>query len=255
MRKKFIILLIIDIVAKLNVASCQQITGYWVAQKIDQRYKGETAEIKGIIILVDKNNKKEKRNFILCRKKFEKINKLFFRFTSPEDIKDTSFLVYEKEFAENERFLYLPALGRVKRIASCEKEENFMGTDFSYEDISERKLKDYTYDLIEETATYLERPCYLLVSYPKEKIKFSKMLLWVDKESFCVLKVHYFDKEGKLIKIYEVKELKKIENIWTVTKCSMEDIERNHKTFLILQQVKYNIEIPSWRFLPEALKR
>src|SRR3982751_5505985 len=74
-------------------------------------------------------------------------DRLLIRFTYPNDIRGTSFLVWEHPKSDDERFLYLPSLGRVRRIAGTETQESFVGSDFSYEDIGGREFDDYTYTL------------------------------------------------------------------------------------------------------------
>src|SRR5215217_3601919 len=81
-------------------------------------------------------------------------DRLLIRFNYPNDIKGTSFLVWEHPSAEDERFLYLPSLGRVRRIAGAETQESFVGSDFTYEDIGGREFDDYTYALVEENASW-----------------------------------------------------------------------------------------------------
>src|SRR5215210_708527 len=81
-------------------------------------------------------------------------DRLLIRFTYPNDIRGTGFLVWEHPGAEDERFLYLPSLGRVRRIAGTETQESFVGSDFTYEDIGGREFDDYTYALVDENASW-----------------------------------------------------------------------------------------------------
>jgi len=81
-------------------------------------------------------------------------DRILVRFTYPNDIKGTAFLVWEHPNADDERFLYLPALGRVRRIAGGEKQESFIGSDLSYEDIGGRELADYTYSFTDSSSTW-----------------------------------------------------------------------------------------------------
>ena len=84
-------------------------------------------------------------------------DRLLIRFTYPNDIRGTSFLVWEHPAAEDERFLYLPSLGRVRRIAGAETQESFVGSDFTYEDIGGREFDEYTYALVDEQRV-VDRP-------------------------------------------------------------------------------------------------
>ncbi len=233
-----------------------QPTGLWVAQKIEEREKGNDTSLKMDMALIDKKGRERQRKLFIIRKDFKGKDKLLLRFTYPKDINGTSFLVWEQKGRDNERFLYLPALGRIRRIATREKDENFAGTDFSYEDISGRKLEDYTYKLIEEEIICEEKNCYLLASYPKEKdSRYPKILSWIRKDSFVTIKAHYYNKKGEVEKTYRVLKLGKIDGIWTALGLSMENHKTSHKTFIKVKEVQYNIGIPSRRFERRELKR
>src|SRR3954468_24714324 len=100
-------------------------------------------------------------------------DRLLIRFTYPNDIRGTGFLVWEHPRGEDERFLYLPSLGRVRRIAGSEAQESFVGSDFSYEDIGGREFDDYTYTFADENAAWTapdgsSRPAYRLASTRKD---------------------------------------------------------------------------------------
>ena len=233
-----------------------QPTGLWVAQNIDKRERGDDTSLKMDMSIFDRKGGERRRKLTIIRKDFEGTDKLLLKFTYPMDIKGTSFLVWEHKGKDNERFLYLPALGRIRRIATREKNENFAGTDFSYEDISGRKLEDYTYELIKEEIICEEKNCYLLASYPKEKnSKYPKILSWVSKDNFMIIKGEYYDKKGRVEKTYTVLKLEKIDGIWTVLEHSMENHKSEHKTSIMVKDVKHNKGIPDKRFGRRALKR
>jgi len=233
-----------------------QLTGPWVAQKMDDRQRGDDATLQMDMTLTDKRGGERHRRLIVIRKDSGGRDKLLLRFTYPKDIKGTSFLVWEHKGRDNERFLYLPALGRVRRIATRQKNENFAGTDFSYEDISGRKLEDYTYKLIQDKIVSEGKDCYLLASYPKEKgSRYPRILSWVRKDNFVVIRGEYYSKKGEVEKSYKALNLQKIDGIWTVLEQSMENHKTNHKTLIKVKEIQYNKGIPERRFERRALKR
>ena len=232
------------------------VDGLWVAQQIDQRETGEDAKLQMNMILIDKKERERKRNLFIMRKQFNSNDRLLLKFTYPNDIKGTALLVWENRGKDNERFLYLPALGRIRRITTNEKDENFAGTDFSYEDISGRKLEDYTYQLIEEEVIYNTKECYLLASYPSEKdAKFPKIISWVTKDTFVVIKAEYYNRRGELEKTYRVDKLEKIDEIWTPLEFQMENHDLNHKTISVVTDVEYNTGIPEHSFELRELEK
>ncbi|MCK4532226.1 outer membrane lipoprotein-sorting protein [bacterium] len=233
-----------------------QPTGLWVAGKIDKRETGKDSDLKMKMILTDKKGRERKRTLFVIRKDFNGEDKLLLKFAYPNDISGTAFLVWEHKGEDNERFLYLPALGRIRRIATNQKDENFAGTDFSYEDISGRKLEDYTYHLEKELAVYEDNECYLLISYPKDSdSKYPKILSWVRKDNFITLKADYYNNTGEIEKTYKCLELKQIDKIWTVLELLMENHKIRHKTLIRVEKIKYNQGLSSKRFERKELKR
>lgn len=233
-----------------------QITGLWVAQKIDERSKGkDNAEIMEMT-LIDSKGRERSRSLSIIRKEFDGLDKLLLRFDYPNDIKGVSFLVWERRGEDNERFLYLPALGRIRRIATGEKDENFAGTDFSYEDISGPKLEDYHYDLVDDVVVHDSAECYLLASFPKElDRRFTKILSWVRKDNFFVIKAEYYNKMDRLEKTFSASQITLINDIWTALEISMENHKTRHKTISYIVEVNYNIGIPADSFEKNALER
>jgi len=242
----------------MNVQICfsQPTTGLWVAQRIDERERGDDVSVHMDMTLIDKRGSERQRKLFIIRKDVDGKDKLLLKFSYPNDIKSTSFLVWEHKGRDNERFLYLPALGRIRRIATREKNENFAGTDFSYEDISGRKLEDYTYTLIKENTLHEGKACYLLESYPKEKdSKYPKTRSWVRKDNFVTIKGEYYNRKGEVEKTYTVSKLKVIDGIWTVLEHSMENHKTAHTTLIKVKDVHYNSGIPDRSFGRRAFKR
>ncbi|MCK5533741.1 outer membrane lipoprotein-sorting protein [bacterium] len=251
------VLSLVFIFVNINIKEVfPQQTGLWVAGKIDKREAGKDSDLKMKMILTDKKGRERKRTLFVIRKDFNGEDKLLLKFTYPKDISGTSFLVWEHKGEDNERFLYLPALGRIRRIATNQKDENFAGTDFSYEDISGRKLEDYTYRLKEELVVYKEQECYLLISYPKDTdSKYPKVLSWVRKDNFVTLKADYYNNSGDIEKTYKCLKLKQIDKIWTALELLMENHKTGHKTLIKVEKVKYNQGLSAKRFEKKELKR
>ena len=128
--------------------------GDWLARQIEDRDAGRDGRVSFKMRLFDRQDRARERALTVLSKKYPAGDKSLTRFTYPADIAGTGFLVWEhkgagtgtkEEAKEDERFLYLPSLARVRRIAGSEAQESFVGSDFTYEDIGGRRLDDYTY--------------------------------------------------------------------------------------------------------------
>ena len=124
-----------------------------IMEKVDARDDGKTIEQDMLMVLMDKNNHKRVRNLKSYGKDFGEDTHQIMFFKSPADVKNTAFLTYDYDDAnkDDDQWLYLPALKKVKRIPSADKSGSFMGSDFSYFDMTDRDLEDYDFKLLKET--------------------------------------------------------------------------------------------------------
>ena len=203
------------------------------------------------MILVEKDGSERVRQIKAYFKNNPKGDDLTLtRFLSPADVKGVSFLSLSK----NEMYLYMPAFGKIRRIASHVKHESFMGTDFSYDDIGKTKYKDdYNPKILEETPTE-----YVLEANPKPQaeVGYSKVKLWVSKESWIPTKFEFYHpKKGSLLKVLTNSQVEKIQGHWTPRKMVMENVEDKHKTVIEVTEIKYDTGLASDIFSQRNLKQ
>jgi outer membrane lipoprotein-sorting protein len=186
------------------------------------------------------------------------------RFNYPNDIRGTSFLVWEHPSAEDERFLFLPSLGRVRRIAGSETQDSFVGSDFSYEDIGGRELDEYTYAFAGpdgEAATWNEpggppRPAWRLESKRKDtSAQFPRVISLVLKDTFVIVQADVFNRRNERQKVYTVRRLERIEGIWTVMDSEMANASEKTRTGLVVEGADYNVGLKDGDFSRRELER
>ena len=124
-------------------------------------------------------------------------------FDRPKDIKGTAFLTFSHKAGDDDRWLYLPALKRVKRISSSNKSGPFMGSEFAYEDLSSQEVEKYTYKYLrDENIDGLD--CFAVERYPVDKKSgYTRQTAWIDKQEYRVLKVDYYDRKDERLEIYK----------------------------------------------------
>ena len=186
------------------------------------------------------------------------------RFSYPNDIRGTSFLVWEHPAAEDERFLFLPSLGRVRRIAGSETQDSFVGSDFTYEDIGGRELDEYTYGFAGpdgETASWSEpggraHPAWRLESKRKDaSVPFPRVVSLILKDSFVVVQADVFNRRNERQKVYTVRKLDRIEGIWTVMDSEMTNVSEKTSTGLTVERADYNVGLKEADFSRRELER
>ncbi len=216
------------------------ITGKELAEKVYNRYDGDDAYYRVKMFLIDRRGKKREREMEILVKDFSGLNKTYIRFLAPSDIRGTSFLSIERVAGSDLQYLFLPDLGRSRRIVSSQKKRRFVNTDYTYEDMERRKPDQDTHRILGEEKV-MGRDCYKLESVPKDgKSQYGKRISWVDKESYLILKTDFYDKKGRLVKQFRVDKIGKVGNIWTIFDSTMCDLKRDHKTKMVLEDVKYN---------------
>ncbi len=258
----FVLVVVSIIIPTISNASEQKhasppspMTGDELALSVFNRENGEDAKAKMQMTLISKSGKRREREFTTYQKDYGSLTKQLIRFTQPADIKGTGFLSIEKQIGKTEQFLYLPSLRRSRRIVSSQKSHRFVNSDFSFEDMQRRPVESF-----EHRITGVEKisdiECFILESIPKKgtKSQYFRIKSWVAKKIYVPLRVIYFDKKGKLLKKYRVLKLKKIQNIWTETMVTMEDMKRKHKTVLKLHSISYNTGIEDSTFTRKRLE-
>jgi hypothetical protein len=183
------------------------------------------------------------------------------RFTYPNDIKGTGFLVWEHPDADDERFLYLPSLGRVRRIAASESQESFVGSDFTYEDIGGRQLEDYTYRLIDAAGSWTapdgaRHQVYTLESRSRDaNARFPRVVSTIRRDNFIVVRAEIYNKRNELQKTFEALRVEKTGAYWTTLEMRMIDALQRTRTDLVIDKVEYDVGLRPDDFSRRELER
>ena len=195
------------------------------------------------IILIDKNGKEESRAATIKQKG---TNKRLMRFTYPESQAGIGVLALPNDVM----YLYLPAFGKERRISASVKNQNFAGTDFSYDDMEAKPYADkYTPKLVKS-----DEDVFVLELTPMGRSDYSKVIVKVNKTNYYPEVMEYYDKGNTKIK--EAKyTFKKIENYWNAAEIEMTDLKKNHKTKMQMSDVKYDNGLSDDEFTVRNLKQ
>lgn len=177
-------------------------------------------------------------------------------FLSPGDINGTALLNYTNRNKDDERWLYLPALNRVKRIASQNKSGPFMGSDFSYEDLSSPETDKFTYMLLNEEHI-AGQDCYVVERKPKDHdTGYSRQLVWYDKLTYRVHKIEFYDRKDSLLKTQINSEFKLFSgSFWYPMNIVMSNHQLGQSTELIYREFKTDQRLEQRHFHPAQLSR
>jgi outer membrane lipoprotein-sorting protein len=217
-------------------------------------YQGQDGRARVKMTITDKQGRSRMRELTILRRDHADGGKqsFYMYFHSPADVAKMSFLVHKHPGADDDRWLYMPALDLEKRIAGADKRTSFAGSDFFYEDVSGRAPSEDHHALVKTTGNY-----YVLKHTPKKPgaVEFSHYIMHVHKTTFLPTKVQFFDKGGNLERVMTTLKVKKIQGYSTVVKASMEDKKRGSTTVLEFSGVKYDMGLPAKVFRKRSLRR
>jgi hypothetical protein len=242
-------------------------TGDWVARKAEDRETGRDSRLAIRMRLFDRHGRMSERRLTLLAMKGgpgrpAPGDRTLIRFSYPNDIKGTAFLVWEQPNADDERFLYLPSLGRVRRIAGSEAQESFVGSDLTFEDIGGREFDDYTYRLIDDpNAAWtgpdgVKHPAYTLESRNRDaNARFPRVISRVRRDNFVVVHAVIYNRRDEPQKTFEVLELAQVKGYWTSMALRMTDALQRTRTELVLDSVEYDVGLKPDAFSRRELER
>jgi len=178
--------------------------------------------------------------------------KYYVYISQPADLRQSVFMVWKHLERDDDRWLYLPALDLVKRIAAGDKRTSFLGSHYCYEDISGRHLVADTHELSEVNETY-----YVLKNTPKDPdtVEFSYYKMWVHKQSFIPVLVEFYDRQGEKYRTYEALKVETVDDYPTVVKSRMTDLATGGHTVLEFSRVVYNLGLPDEIFTERYLRK
>ncbi len=239
-----------------------------VMEKVDDRETGETMTSDTLMVLISKGNQKRRRNIKTIRKEYRKDTKGIIFFVSPADVRNTAYMSFDWDDAakEDDSWLYLPALGKVKRVAAGDKSSSFMGSDFSYSDINGIKIEDWDYTFVKESYSLEGKDTWVIQGLPKKQARhrvleetgYLKSIIWVQKDNWVVIKAKYWVQKGKKIKYFKAEEIKNISGIWTPLKLIMVTTSKGkvtHSSILTVSNVQYNLPVKDTYFTTRSMEQ
>jgi hypothetical protein len=216
-------------------------------------YQGDDGRARVTMTITDDQGRTREREFTILRRDAGDDSgkqKFYVFFHRPADVRDTVFMVWKHVGADDDRWLYLPALDVIKRIAASDERTSFVGSHFFYEDVSGRGIEEDHHELVETTDTY-----YVLKNTPKDpgSVEFDSYTMWIHKDTYIPVKIEY-EKGGETYRVAEALGVEDIQGYKTVTKSRMRDLRSGGETVLDYSKVEYDLGIPEDVFTERYLR-
>jgi len=239
------------------IFSQTDITGLQIIEQVYTRPTGNDSKGDLTMSLINSRGHRRIREINQFVKNFGNMEKKIMFFVSPADVRNTSFMnwSYDEEGRDDDQWIYLPALKRVKRISSDSKSDYFMGSDFTYDDLGDRHPSEDTHKIIGEETLNGEF-CYIVESIPKDNdYMYSRTVSWIVKDKWIGLRKEFYDEDEELLKTLTVRKYDKINDVWTILQSEMHNVQKEHTTKMELDNVKIDSGIPDNVFTERMMKR
>ena len=232
-----------------------------IARKVYDLPDGKTSSFTAVLTLIDKAGKTRTREIASYSMDEGTTEKSVLVFRTPKDVAGVSYLSFEYPdksdgtAVDSDSWLYLPALKKVRRVSGSNKDDDFQGTDFTYDDLGHRSLGKDTFKLLGEESVNGNN-CWILEYTAKDqKAKISRRVYWIGKDNYVTYKGEFYDRKNSLQKQLVCEEIANIDGYWTTKKSTMTNVQTNHKTVYEIKDISYDKALDANIFTVSALER
>ncbi|MBI3783707.1 MAG: outer membrane lipoprotein-sorting protein [Deltaproteobacteria bacterium] len=196
------------------------------------------------------------REVILMRANQEGMEKIYLEVTSPTDLKDTRFLLFDRLEGNDEQYMFVPAMKRSIQLNMETRKQEFLGSDFAVADLVRPEIEGFTYTMVGE-ETLDGRPCKLVQAVPKNPSEqmYSKTVTAIDPKDNLIVRTLMFDEKGIPLKTWTIDKYDKVDGNWTPSVQRMVNVRNSHWSKIELLDVQYNAQLPSEAFNRSYLTR
>jgi hypothetical protein len=206
------------------------------------------------LTLIDRDGTELERTLVVYQKLCDGGLRNLVSFRAPADIAGSALLTWGRADGSADMWLYLPELGRVRQLNPAARGESFMGTDLTYEDLSGYHLEVRTHRLLGEEEMD-GRPTYKVESVPNGEAPYSRVLTWVDRDTFLPVRIKYFDPAGAHLKTGRFGDVRVVKDIPTIFSFEMQNVQTGHRTRLALLDADYHGGLACEHFTRRYLAR
>ncbi len=247
-----------------NANSQETLTAKQIADKSYQATKLAGSEAASTLTIIDAKGRERVRQIAQVTKLYNngETEKRLVRFLAPADVKGTGLLTFDYATEDDDLWLFMPALRKTRRIVSSEKAKSFMGSEFSYADMTPPNLEDFNYKMLED-ALVGETPCRQIEMTPinedvADENGFSRKISFIGKSDFVIRKAHYYDLDGELLKELSIGEIRLLDpenKRYRAMELTMVNLQNDRKSIMKVDIIQFNPNIKDEYFTVRYLER
>jgi hypothetical protein len=228
-----------------------------IMQGVYQQDTSRDTSLRARLDVTDASGQTLRKRFVLFRKGPPGNGKTLLRFSEPAELRGVTLLSINQTGVTDRQWIYLPATARVRGVTPRERSERFAGSDFTYEDVAERVLDDFTYRLLSADETMDNRKTFKIAATPvgPDRSQYKNVYYWIAQDVPCILHAEMYDQEGHEVRELHASGLKKVSNIWGARRVEMHTVAENTKTVLTIDEVRFNTGLEDALFTPEGMSK
>lgn len=245
-----------------------ELTAAEIMLRNDRLEDGDSAVYDYTMLLIDRRERQRERQLRVYRKDYGDDSKTLSLFDAPADIRGTAYLNFNWDDVnrDDDSWLYLPSLQQVKRIASSDTSDSFLGSDFTYADINGLEYAWYDYQFIAESELVDGIDCWVIEVVAKPEFSeraaaatgYAKSHVWINKSNFTQVRGKIWELRGNRIKYFTASEVELVDGIWTTRRLQVvttRNDRQEHASVLQINNVTYNGDLDDGMFTTEYMRR
>ena len=222
-------------------------------EEVQARSNQQSQHYEGDLKVIGSGSKVTEKRWIYERIGSHGDSKAMLRFTAPPEVKGVALLIVNHPDRASDQWMWTPAINRERRIALQDRSTRFFGTDFSFEDLEERDVGQYEYKLLGEEPVD-GAACWKIESTPKKSSQYTRSYLWVRKDHYVIARLDGYKKD-KVLRTIHYSDVANVQGFWTPRKIEVNDVTRNSRTVLTLDNLQFNVPLKPEDFTLQALRR
>jgi outer membrane lipoprotein-sorting protein len=226
-----------------------------IVDEAQRRSSAASQRYEGLLQVFEAKGRVSDKRWTLDRLGSHGNSRAILKFTAPPEVKGVALLIVNHPDRASDQWMWTPAIERDRRIALQDRSTRFFGTDFSFEDLEERDVNQYDYQLLGE-ETVDGAPCWKIQSVPKERksSQYTRSVVWVRKDNYSFARIESYVKDAAVRRL-DYSDIQNVQGIWTARRLEMTDLRRGSRTRLTLDKLQYNVALNEEDFTLQALRR
>ena len=226
-----------------------------IVDEAQRRSSAQSQRYEGLLQVFEAKGRVSDKRWTLERLGSHGNSRAILKFTAPPEVKGVALLIVNHPDRASDQWMWTPAIERDRRIALQDRSTRFFGTDFSFEDLEERDVNQYDYQLLGDEAVD-GAACWKIQSVPKERksSQYTRSVVWIRKDNYSFARIESYVKDA-VVRRLDYSDIQNVQGIWTARRLEMTDLRRGSRTRLTLDKLQYNVPMNEEDFTLQALRR